>query len=325
MFRFKRVLSFLTVLAFFSLAACFQVETTVKIKPDGSGQIIEKVLFSDSFLQMMAGMKAMGSAAQNDPENQPDPDEMTRELVDEMIKEDKIKEKAQKLGEGVLFEKVSRVKESEKLGYVAVYSFKDINLVRLSMNTTPDGVEKPTPPGGPAMEESEEADESEQTVESDKDGESEEAAEKDEDQTKVAANQEEKRNHFQFHFDKKTKNLTIRMPDRKDSDQKKKKKKEAKKEDKKPIPPMMKKLFEDMEVAYYVEIENGIKKTNASYVTDNKKVTLMQVNFGKIMDNQEAFEELQEREDDPEVFQELAKKIPGLKVEVKEEIQIQMK
>ena len=50
----KKITLLLTfILLTFFIAGCLQVETTLKVKKDGSGTINEKVLFSKTFVNMI--------------------------------------------------------------------------------------------------------------------------------------------------------------------------------------------------------------------------------------------------------------------------------
>ncbi len=107
-----------------ALAGCLQNQTVVKLNPDGSGTIEETTLMSDQIITMMAGF----AQAAADPNGKPAP-------APELFKESDAKEKAEKMGEGVTFVSMEKVKTDGFQGMKAVYAFTDITKVKLS--TTP--------------------------------------------------------------------------------------------------------------------------------------------------------------------------------------------
>ncbi len=103
---------------------CLQVDTTVKLNKDGSGTIEEKVMMSDMVVQMMN--QFMNSM--------PDSSGKKQEL--KLFKEDELRDKASEYGEGVKYVSGKEVSKDGWKGYKAVYSFKDIN--KLRMDTDPN-------------------------------------------------------------------------------------------------------------------------------------------------------------------------------------------
>jgi hypothetical protein len=113
------------------LAGCFQVETTVRVNPDGSGTIEEKTLMSQMVVTQMDEMaKSFGG-----PEGKSEP----FTLCDPK----KLKAQAAGMGEGVAFVSAEQVREKGYSGYRAIYSFSDINKVRLNRKTSAPGSEQP--------------------------------------------------------------------------------------------------------------------------------------------------------------------------------------
>jgi hypothetical protein len=108
------------------VAGCFQVETRVSVKPDGSGVVEERMLISDKVAQQIDEMaKAFAG-----PEGKTEP----FSLHDRK----KLVARAREMGEGVALVSSREVHEAGYTGYVAVYSFRDITRVRLSS----DGAKK---------------------------------------------------------------------------------------------------------------------------------------------------------------------------------------
>ena len=106
----------LGIIAALALPSCLQNETTINLKKDGSGTIVEETLLG---AQMMAMMTQFAQPGQPDP-------------VAEMFKEDKSKAKATKLGEGVEYVKTEMFEKDGKKGARVHYKFADIN--KLSVN-----------------------------------------------------------------------------------------------------------------------------------------------------------------------------------------------
>ena len=85
---------------------------------------------------------------------------------------------------------------------------------------------------------------------------------------------------------------------------------------------MMRQLYQDMHLRIAVEVDGRITETNASYV-DGSTVTLMDVDFGKILQDEEKFKELlQANPRTIEEMKELVKDNPGIKVEIEDSIRI---
>ncbi|HKI79637.1 MAG TPA: hypothetical protein VKA26_13945 [Ignavibacteriaceae bacterium] len=101
---------------------CLQVDTTVKLNKDGSGTIEEKVMMSSMVVQMMNQfMNSMSDSSGGKKEFK-------------LFKEDELRNKASEYGEGVKFVTGKEVSEDGWEGYTAVYSFKDINNLRMDTN-----------------------------------------------------------------------------------------------------------------------------------------------------------------------------------------------
>jgi hypothetical protein len=111
----SRLLMLLPALFF---AGCLQIDALVKVKPDGSGTIEQKVMMGGPAVAQMKSMAAFGGDAAA----------KGTELYDEA----KLKEKAAEMGEGVTF--VSGKKETGadgSEGFTATYAFTDINKLKL--------------------------------------------------------------------------------------------------------------------------------------------------------------------------------------------------
>jgi hypothetical protein len=122
------------------LAGCFQVETTVRVNPDGSGTVEERMLLSGKMVEQMEQMaKAFAG-----------PDGKTKPFS--LYDPEKLRERAAGMGAGVAFVSGEPLEKEGSKGYRAIYSFKDINTLQLSRKAdgpmsegagSKDGAEKP--------------------------------------------------------------------------------------------------------------------------------------------------------------------------------------
>jgi hypothetical protein len=110
----------LLMIAFAMLSGCFQVETTVRLNPDGSGTVEEKMLLSNMIIGQMDQMaKAFAPpGGKTKPFSLYDPK--------------KLRKQAAAMGPGVVFVSGKPLVEKGFKGYRATYSFKDINKLVLS-------------------------------------------------------------------------------------------------------------------------------------------------------------------------------------------------
>lgn len=128
------------MLTLFGLCSCFQVESTITLKKDGSGTITEELLLGDQMVQMM--QMTMAQAAQNG--------QKVEDPLAKMMDETKAKARAKEMGEGVEFVSIEKIEAAGKLGMKTTFKFSDINKLRYSnsgamgMNDMP-GAKKENP------------------------------------------------------------------------------------------------------------------------------------------------------------------------------------
>lgn len=286
----KIIQSVLAFLICASLAGCFQVNTLVKVKPDGSGTIEETFLMSKELVnqinamsKQMAAMGEEGSKAGKKKGKKQDKDAFGVLNVAEL------KKKVNEMGEGVTYVSSKKITTDTLEGYKAIYAFKDINKLRFNQN--PGGKMSSGPAG------------------SDK-------------------SPEEKKEFVSFQFAAgKPSSLTIRMPESKPLDELKDSKEEVKKEQ--PDDPQsemvmaqMKKMFEGMKIGFDVEIMGKIVQTNATH-RKGDKITIMELDFGKLIEMPEEFKKFSRV--NPKTVEEakqLMKDVPGIKVELNKEVTI---
>lgn len=88
---------------------------------------------------------------------------------------------------------------------------------------------------------------------------------------------------------------------------------------------MAKQMMADMRITMKVTCPGGIEKTNASYV-DGNTVTVMDVQMGKILDQEAAMKKIAETaKTDKEAAKAEFKKLDGIKVETTEEVTVSLK
>lgn len=115
--RSKRIIFPVTVvLAVLLLAGCLDVDTTITVKPDGSGTVEQTFLMQSDILAML---KSMGGEQSGD-----------FSLMDR----EEIESNARAMGEGVEVESAEPYQRDGFEGYKAIYSFDDINNLRVNQN-----------------------------------------------------------------------------------------------------------------------------------------------------------------------------------------------
>jgi hypothetical protein len=118
----KIILLFLSPFILFS--GCLNVDTTVYVNKDGSGTIEEKILMSDIVVSMMNEFMSSFDDSTSTP------------AEFKLFKEDELIEKASEYGNGVKYSSGEEIKTDGWQGYKAVYSFNDLNAIR--METDPN-------------------------------------------------------------------------------------------------------------------------------------------------------------------------------------------
>jgi len=110
------------MLTLFGLCSCFQVESTITLKKDGSGTIIEELMLGEQMLQMMEMAKAQAGAAGGE----------MKDPMEKMLDKSKAKSRAKDMGEGVEFVSIEKFEVGGKVGVKTVFKFADINKLRYS-------------------------------------------------------------------------------------------------------------------------------------------------------------------------------------------------
>ena len=284
-------------IALFTLTSCIQVDTAVKVKQDGSGVIEETFLMKKDFLQQMKKMvEGMAKSMNQTPDEKDGAAKTQQGVVSEnkaegfdLFDEAKLRLRAKDMGEGVTYLKGSKVVTDDYEGYRAVYAFTDINKVKINQN---EGEKIPSGPtqSGPAAERAKE--------------------------------------YITFSFTKgRPAELLIKIPEKKTNKTPENASGDVKSspkntEEQKAMAEQMKKIFQGMKIALSVTVDGKILETNAAY-RDGSKITLMEVDFGKLMEMPEQLEKFsQSKPKTAEEFKALLQDMPGIKVDLNREIRI---
>jgi len=207
----------------------------------------------------------------------------------EMFSEDKAKEKTKNFGKGVTFVKMEKVDVDGKKGGRATYKFADINKLKINADGGAEGLKDMSPAG-------EELDK---------------AAKKAEPVTFAYADGKLKIKLPQPEGDKKPAAENAPKPDEADQDPQQME--------------MMKSMLGDMRFTVKVVADGGIAETDATY-SSGDTLTLIDMDFGKIVKNEAAFKKLQTLDqNDPEAFKAAFKDVAGLQVETKKEVTATLK
>jgi hypothetical protein len=280
-----------TAVSLLLLQGCIQDDIRVTVRPDGTGTIEEKLLISNEVTEMLEGLgnaakeDGPGGAADQEAGKEAVPEKRDGEAkkdgevkknggaasgetepVDRMMRQAAKKEVL--FGEGVRFVSVDPEKTESATGYRAVYAFDDIRRVRIGKDRSRRGLGTEEA-AGPA-------------------GDGEDAI----------------RFDFAAAAADAPAQLTIRLPERE-----KEKAGETGEEKQKESPPaggdgaptpkpmdpqsleMMQALFKGMRMSVSVRIEGAIVETNATWRRD-ADITLMDVNFERILENRELLEKM---------------------------------
>ncbi len=108
----------------FGLTSCFQVESTISVKKDGSGTITEETILGEQMKMMLEMAAAQGGQAE-DP-------------MAKMLDKAKAEARAKKMGEGVELVSLEKIEADGKLSVKTVFKFTDINKLNYSAGAALD-------------------------------------------------------------------------------------------------------------------------------------------------------------------------------------------
>lgn len=267
----KNLKIFSTILiASILLSGCLKVRTLVNVNQDGTGTIEETILMKSEFVNMMKEFA-----------DQMNTDGSKKDFS--LFDKDELAKKSSDYGKGVTFQSGKLIKEKNFEGFSAIYSFKDIN--QLKLNPDPEekmdfgfggDEEKPTP---------------------------------------------EINSLLTFKFSKgHPSNIVMKFPKSFFEDDSSGENSDTEETAPPGNDAKMKELLADMEMDLSINFNGQIKETNASLV-EGSKVTLIHFDFGEILKHEEAFNKLgKHKPKSIEEFKELTKDIKGMKIEFNDEI-----
>ena len=275
-----------------SFVGCLQVNTLIKVKPDGSGTIEETFLMSKEIVEFMEGManQMTGLTEQQEGQSTQMPDEQAQEGFD-IFDEAKLKKEAIKRGQGVSYVTGKRVTTDKFEGYTAIYSFTDINRLKLNQNPSDSVPSDPT------------------------------AGDK---------GSQKQKEYVTFHLTKGyPSTLIVRMPLDKEGDEpatsEKKKPAQMDNQQSEMMMAQMKQMFEGMKITMAIEVQGSIVQTNATH-REGSKITMMQLDFDKLLQMPEQLNRFsQMKPESLEAAKKLMKDLPGIKVDLNKEVIIKFK
>jgi hypothetical protein len=264
---------------------CFSFETLVRLKADGSGQLVQTVTMNPKAMEgMMEGMgKELGMKPAS-PGNAGEPSGSSNPLFTDSDAA-KAKAKAAEYGEGVTFVSAEPIDKPEAKGMKMTFAFKDVTKLKIS--------QKPEPPAGAPGPGA--------------------AAASPEDQLKFGFTRQPGRNAV----------LTVLMGDGRPSTAKKGAT-PASTPAPEPPPEaveMMKKMFQGLRVALAVEVDGAVVKTNSPYV-DGSRVTLMDIQFDSLLAEEGKLKKLDPNASFAETMR-LLKGVKGIKLNPEPEVRIE--
>ncbi len=265
--------SALALIAILFLPACLQQEKVIKLKTDGSGTVEETMVMSKEVVAQMKQMtEGFGSLLQGK-----DKAGGGGAAPFQIMDEKKLREAAEKMGDGVTFVSATPVTTPMGEGYKAIYAFTDINKLKVDQNPG-DNM-----PGA--------------------------------DNPMLQKANKTKKEPVKFEFTKGSPaSLTVKLPQPKPGDlPKERPQMPAGGQDMAGM--MMQQMFKDMKISLAIEVAGRIVQTNAEY-KDATRVTLMEMDFNKVLANPEKFQALTAAQ--PKTIEEakgLVKGVDGIKAE----------
>jgi hypothetical protein len=286
----KKLIMATAVLGLFFMNACMDVTTEVSVNKDGTGKVTYTVLYTKVFVDMMEQMAAMGQQPA-DGENKE-----KKSFLEKSADKEEMTKQAENMGNDVTFESVKIIDgPDESKGYEAVFSFK--NIEKLALSEMPKKMD-----GG---------------------------------QSQPSKNPGDKPIKFKLAKKGENSSLTIIMPenaaDKKSNEKKGKSVKsenpsqKAKNEE---MTKQMRQLFTGFRVVLRVKIDGAVSKTNATYFDkENNKITLVEMDIGKMVENDELMKKLQDvkPEDGSAVIKEKLKGVPFIKFETEKKVTVLFK
>jgi hypothetical protein len=303
----NKFLNLILISAILSLTGCFQITTTVNIKTDGSGEIIESVKVAAGTPALLEGMiegtfkELLGDTTATLPTTKSET-ESAGLIPEQNVNYDSLNYllAGKTKYPGATFKTIEKKTEDGFDVVNTIYSFKSINDIDLS-----------------------------EALDSDN----------------ASANEFAKAFVFNYSKENKTLNIKSNVADLIKEDAKKKKAERATEEPApaeddttktaEPQPDMndqfakqmMAMMFKDMRMNFVLKFEGGIESSNALFTKDNE-VTLIDLQFGKMIENEKflnAATNKDKYEDDPMAALQVMKDIEGFQMDFQPKITIKLK
>jgi hypothetical protein len=255
------------------------VEKVIKLNADGSGTIEETVLMSKATIQQI---EAMTKQMQDSVSKGGGAPEASKPF--DLLDEKKLKQEAEQMGEGTAYVSATKLDTADSSGYKAIFSFKDINKLKIDQN--PSGS---TPSmGGDAPQPS-----------------------------------NDKKELLAFHFTPgHPGELKVTMPAPNFLPKPPEAQKDDSAEDDAKLA-QIQQMLKDMKVLVAIEPQGSIVKTNATY-HEGSRVTLMEMDFNKLIADPAHLKQFAKANPQSlEEAKKIIKDIPGIKVETNREITVQ--
>jgi hypothetical protein len=127
----KLAILILTATAMLALSGCIKQKMVVKVKPDGTGNIIVSMMFDQNIVKSIE--KQQEERRKQMEEKGMDDSMMAQMLKDPFFNEEQIKRGAKRFGENVEYVKAKKIKNASGRGYIAIYAFSNINDLKLDL------------------------------------------------------------------------------------------------------------------------------------------------------------------------------------------------
>jgi hypothetical protein len=121
-------------------SACFQSDTIIRVKADGTGTIEQTNLANKEMLGMAAGMAKQVQQSGSDASRAPSLDN-----IGDLFDEAKIREQASSFGQGVRFVSSTPISQAGLTGATSTFAFEDVRLLNLSNRQNGTASGPPTP------------------------------------------------------------------------------------------------------------------------------------------------------------------------------------
>ena len=252
-----------------TLTGCIEVTTVVKVNRDGSGTIELTSVITNSLVELLGGLGQEKKSAD-----------------DSAVDKEELREKALGMGEGVSLVSAELVTREIGSGVKAVYSFQDVNLIKINQNPAENlpGSQQEKPlqefvrfefiAGNPAV-------------------------------LKILQPEYE-----QAEGDAQAKSKTESAETSADDKQ---------------MMEMLRELYKQMKIGFAVEVAGTIVATDATYV-EGSQVTIMEMDFEKLMEDDATFDMLAKAQPESmQATKELLSEFPGIKVELQPEVSIRFR